>query len=89
MKKKALSLLLAGCIVVGSLVGCGGGGQQTAADSSGTTQAAAPADDTSDAGGEKEEAAPVVDEANLTEVQKIIKEAEGMSMEELAKKAIE
>mgnify|MGYP001099936787 FL=1 len=89
MKKKALSLLLAGCIVVGSLVGCGGGGQQTAADSSGTTQAATPADDTSDAGGEKEEAAPVVDEANLTEVQKIIKEAEGMSMEELAKKAIE
>ena len=89
MKKKALSLLLAGCIVVGSLVGCGGGGQQTAADSSGPTQAAAPADDTSDAGGEKEEAAPVVDEANLTEVQKIIKEAEGMSMEELAKKAIE
>lgn len=74
---------------MGSLVGCGGGGQQTAADSSGTTQAAAPADDTSDAGGEKEEAAPVVDEANLTEVQKIIKEAEGMSMEELAKKAIE
>ena len=30
-----------------------------------------------------------MDEANLSEVQKIIKEAEGMTMEELAKKAIE
>ncbi len=33
--------------------------------------------------------APVVDDANLTEIEKIIKEAETMSMEELGKKAIE
>ncbi len=91
MKKKALSLLLVGCIVIGSLVGCGGGGneQQTSSGSADTGTAAAPAADTSDAGDTKEAEAPAVDEADLTEVQKIIKEAEGMSMEELAKKAIE
>lgn len=84
-------MLLVGCIVIGSLVGCGGGGneQQTSSSAGDTGTAEAPAADTSDAGDTGEAEAPEVAEADLTEVQKIIKEAEGMSMEELAKKAIE
>ncbi|MFR9147971.1 MAG: hypothetical protein ACLVLD_01045 [Hungatella sp.] len=58
---------------------------------------AAPAAQTEAAKGEETKAPetdakaeePKVDDANLSEVEKIIKEAESMSMEELAKKAIE
>lgn len=62
MKKRILSLLLAGMLCTGMLAGCSFGGTAT-----GT------------GGGEKE----------LSKVEKIIKEAETMSLEELAKKAIE
>ena len=91
MKKKVLSLLLASCMIAGTLAGCGGGdAQQAPAAEQGTetsgTEAAAPAGDSDSA--PAAEAAPV-DEANLTATQKIIREAEGMSMEDLAKKAIE
>ena len=42
-----------------------------------------------EAEGTEEAAAPAEPEAELTDTQKIIKEAEGMTLEELAKKAIE
>ena len=81
MRKKVLALVLAGAMVVGSLTGCG----STVATES--KDAAVTATDAQE--GETTDAATVVDDADLTETQKIIKEAEGMTMEELAKKAIE
>ncbi len=95
MKKKALSLLLASCMIAGTLAGCGGGAAQQPAAEQGTdapaagTEPAAPAADAGDDSAPAAEEAAPVDEANLTETQKIIREAEGMSMEDLAKKAIE
>ncbi len=92
MKKRVVALLLTGLLTVVSLAGCGGGAQnaQSAQDSA---QEAAPAQE---AAAEPEEGAPgtgtdagEVDEANMTATESIIHEAEGMSMEELAKKAIE
>ncbi len=74
MKKRILSLILAGAMVAGTLTGCGG--------NSGT-ESAAPA-----TGGETQAEAEK-DTGELSEVDKIIQEAEGLSMEELAKKAIE
>ena len=86
--RKALSVILSAAMIM-SLAACGGGGGATtaapaapAAPAAAETTAAAPA-----AGGGTE--AKKVDEANMSSVQKIIKEAEGMSLEELAKKAIE
>lgn len=92
MKKKLLSLMLAGCMVAGTLAGCGsssseGTATETAAEETQEASAEAPAAEEA-AEAAEEEAAPA-DDANLTETQKIIKEAEGMSMEELAAKAIE
>ena len=85
VKKKVLSLLLAGCMIAGTLAGCGSSAADTAAQST-DAPAAAQSEGTESA----EAAEPAaVDEANLTETQKIIKEAEGMSLEELAQKAIE
>lgn len=87
MKKKLVSILLTGCMIASLLAGCG------AAAPAATEEAAAPA--------ATEEVAPEADNTdavtpevteepeNLTATQAIIKEAEGMSMEELAKKAIE
>ncbi len=86
MKKNVLSLVLACVITAGSLAGCGG---------SGSTQAtAAPADakeTQAESGGETGEESQKVqeDSADLSETDKIIQEAQGMTMEELAKKAIE
>lgn len=90
MKKRIVSLVLAGTMVAMSLAGCGGGGgtaaeATTAAGTQAAAETAAPAETE---GAKKEDAAPA-DDANLSEIEKIIKEAEGMSMEELAKKAIE
>ena len=86
--RKALSVILSAAMIM-SLAACGGGGGATtaapaapAAPAAAETTAAAPA-----AGGGTE--AKKVDEANMSRVQKIIKEAEGMSLEDLAKKAIE
>ena len=89
MKKQILSAVLISTMLAATLAGCG----SKAADS--TT--AAPAAQTETAKGEETKAPetdakaeePKVDDANLSEVEKIIKEAESMSMEELAKKAIE
>ena len=75
--KRTLAMLLVLCMVLG-LAACG---QKTPA----PTEAAAPAAP-SDAAPAATEAAPV---ENLTATQQIIREAQGMTLEELAKKAIE
>ena len=82
MRKRTLSLALAVSMAAMSLAGCGGGGGTTA------TTAAAGGETTAAASEAATEAAST-DDTNLSDVEKIIKEAEGMSMEELAKKAIE
>lgn len=87
MKKRVVALMLAGLMVVGSLTGCGGS-EQAAAPAAEETAPAAESADAAEAPGAGTKA-EVVDEANMTETEKIIKEAEGMSMDELAKKAIE
>lgn len=79
--KKALAVLLSASMAV-SLAACGGSSSGTAS----TTAAAGGSEAESAAETTAEE---TTDDADLTETQKIIKEAEGMSMEELAKKAIE
>ena len=72
--KRIVSLLLVAALML-TLAACGGSQTPSAAnDGSGETLAATPA--------------PAEPE-NLTETQKIIQEAQGMTLEELAKKAIE
>lgn len=89
MKKRFLSIVLTGVMMVTLLAGCGSGAdnaapaQPAAAESQ---QAAEPAEAEPEAEKQEEAAA---DDAELSDVEKIIKEAEGMTMEELAKKAIE
>ncbi len=82
--KKLLALLLTSSMLV-SLAACGGGGAaqggSTAQPAGSTAQTA---ETTEPAGTDTK-----VDEANLTATQKIIQEAQGMSLEELAAKAIE
>ena len=73
--KKTLSVLLAMAMTIG-LVACGGAG------ASKTTTAV---DQTAQADSEKETAEDNKKAENLTETQKIIQEAQGMTMEELAK----
>ena len=74
MKKKILAFTLALAMMVTMLAGCGGG-----------KQAEAPAPQ----GGEEQPAEQTEPAVELTATQKIIAEAEGMTLEELAKKAIE
>lgn len=76
MKKKLLSMILAATLLTGVMTGCGsGGGSGTNTSSAQNTQAAQEKD--SQQAGEQ------------TEIDKIIAEAQTMSMEELAEKAIE
>ena len=83
-KRKLISLLLTASMAVSMLAACGSSSNNNAA----TTAAAA-----ADKPAETQAAQPAETEApkeeNLTGIDAIIKEAEGMSMEELAKKAIE
>ena len=83
-KRKLISLLLTASMAVSMLAACGSSSNNSAA----TTAAAAV-----DKPAETQAAQPAETEApkeeNLTGIDAIIKEAEGMSMEELAKKAIE
>ena len=81
MRKRTLSLALAVSMAAMSLAGCGGGGT--------TATTAAAGGETTAAASEAATEAASTDDSNLSDVEKIIKEAEGMSMEELAKKAIE
>ncbi len=87
MKKRILSLALAGTMLAVSLAGCGS--KTTTTPTEGATTAAKAEQPAATDAAAPETEAPKVDDANLSEVEKIIKEAEGMSMEELAKKAIE
>ena len=90
--KKFVAILLATLMIVASFA-CGTTvpaastqqetKQETKQETATTQEAAAPAQQT-----EVKDAEPVVEE-NLSRVQQIIKEAQGMTMEELAKKAIE
>ncbi len=79
MKKKMIALLLTGVMVVSSLAGCG---SSTGEKTSETTSAEPVTQEAS-------QDAETSSEENLTETERIIKEAEGMTMEELAQKAIE
>ena len=83
-KRKLISLLLTASMAVSMLAACG---------SSSNNSAATPAAAAADKPAETQAAQPAETEApkeeNLTGIDAIIKEAEGMSMEELAKKAIE
>ena len=83
-KRKLISLLLTASMAVSMLAACGSSSNNSAA----TTAAAA-----ADKPAETQAAQPAETEApkeeNLTGIDAIIKEAEGMTMEELAKKAIE
>ena len=86
--KKALSIALSAAMIL-SLTACGGGGTAatTAAPAAPAAAPAAAETTAAPAGGGTE--APKIDESKMSDVQKIIKEAQGMSLEELAKKAIE
>ena len=83
--KKWISLLLAAVMVL-SLAACGGPAADNTNPPGGGQESSTPAPGGNEPGG-NEPSAP--DDANLTPVQKIIKEAEGMTLEELAAKAIE
>lgn len=84
MKKRFLSVVLACSLAAVSLAGCGGGEKETQP----ASQSAAAEDEKKEP--ETTQAAKEPEASgNLSEVEKIIKEAEGMTMEELAKKAIE
>ena len=78
--KRILALLLAVCMIL-ALGACASQGNEPSAPS----QDAQPSTDNTPSS-ESQNTEP---EENLTAVQKIIKEAEGMTLEELAKKAIE
>ena len=78
---KRISALLLTLVMLFTLTACGGGNAPAQNDTP-------PAQ--TDGGDKQDTPAPApADDANLTATQKIIKEAEGMTMEELAKKAIE
>ena len=94
MKKRLLSFLIAGTMSIVTLAGCGGAAQSSAAPAA---EAAQTEEAAADAGSESvadavtdsqglEASAPA---QNLTGIDAIIAEAQTMSMEELAKKAIE
>lgn len=84
-KRKLISLLLTASMAVSVLAACGSSSNNTAA----TTAAAAGADKPAETQAAQPAETEAPKEENLTGIDAIIKEAEGMSMEELAKKAIE
>ena len=88
MKKKVLATILTFAMVVTSLAGCGSsGGGTTTAPAADTPQTATEQTQTADATAAETPAAEPA--AELTGIDAIIAEAEGMTMEELANKAIE
>lgn len=84
-KRKLISLLLTASMAVSMLAACGSSSNNTTA----TTAAAAAADKPAETQAAQPAETEAPKEENLTGIDAIIKEAEGMSMEELAKKAIE
>ncbi len=85
--KKILAFLLAVSMIL-AMAACAAAPAQTTEEPAKTEETPATENTATEAPAETEAAAPV-EEENLTETQKIIKEAEGMTLEELAKKAIE
>lgn len=83
-KRKLISLLLTASMAVSMLAACG-----SSSNNSSATTAAAAADKPSETQAAQPAETEAPKEENLTGIDAIIKEAEGMSMEELAKKAIE
>ena len=83
--KKILAFLLAVSMIL-AMAACAAAPAQTTTETAQTEQT--PAAEPAAEEPASEPAAPA-EEENLTETQKIIKEAEGMTLEELAKKAIE
>ena len=91
--KKILAFLLAVSMIL-AMAACAAAPAQTTTETTQTEQteqtpAAEPAAEEPAAEEPASEPAAPAEEENLTETQKIIKEAEGMTLEELAKKAIE
>ena len=91
--KKILAFLLAVSMIL-AMAACAAAPAQTTTETAQTEQteqtpAAEPAAEEPAAEEPASEPAAPAEEENLTETQKIIKEAEGMTLEELAKKAIE
>ena len=84
-KRKLISLLLTASMAVSMLAACGSSSNNTAT----TTAAAAAADKPAETQAAQPAETEAPKEENLTGIDAIIKEAEGMTMEELAKKAIE
>ena len=82
MKKKLVALMLAGAMLVMSFSGCGKNESPASADSTSAVTESQTNDVAKTDEADKEE-------ENRAEIEKIIKEAEGMTLEELAKKAIE
>lgn len=76
--KRIASLLLILCMTLISFAGCGNSNQANNANPENTSKE-----------GEKSASTETNKDVNLSEIEKIIKEAQNMSMEELAKKAIE
>ncbi len=83
-KRKLISLLLTASMAVSMLAACGSSSNNSAA-----TTAAAATDKPAETQAAQLAETEAPKEENLTGIDAIIKEAEGMSMEELAKKAIE
>lgn len=95
MKRKLISLLLAGVLVTGALTGCGNngsrtGGEEIAAGGQAETEVS-PSGDTEEEGTANAAGEEGKDDNQepLSQVEKIIAEAETMTLEELAKKAVE
>ena len=84
MKKKIVSLILASAMVVTTLAGCGSSGAQES--SSAPVAAESESQAESEAPKEEAEAPAAPADENLSEIEKIIKEAEGMTMEEWQRK---
>ena len=78
MKKRLLSAFLTGALLIGTLAGCGAKGTQGVEETEGDGKEAQTQVQTEEKTDE-----------NLSEVEQIIKEAETMTLEELAQKAIE
>ena len=88
MRKKVLATILTLTMVVSSLVGCGEAGNGGGAETAPTTDTQVTAD-TQTADTTVAETPAAEPAAELTGIDAIIAEAEGMTMEELANKAIE
>ena len=86
MKKRVLAIILVAVLCMSLFAGCGGGSSTSSGGGSSAPAASGGSSAPAASGGS---AAPAEPAKELTRVQAIIKEAEGMTMEELAKKAIE